>query len=145
MTVLKSLCFGLVAMMILAAVILPEDMQKSIVIDAIGKGVFVAFGLLLVGYLVRLRRPGAPDTKAQTETAATAPSVIVDGANVMKWGGQPSVQVLSKVLKELDYRGLTPLVYLDDDSARKLTGRRAKPAAIAAELNLSHDQVVFAP
>ncbi|MEL6681774.1 MAG: hypothetical protein AAFQ09_03915 [Pseudomonadota bacterium] len=149
MTVLKSLCFGLVVMMILAAVLLPEDGQKSVVIDALGKGVFVSFGLLLAGYIIRWRRAGGngapqrPQTQLQVE--GSDKSVIVDGANVMSWGGQPSVQVLTKVLKELRYRGLDPLVYFDADAARKLTGKRTRPAAVAAELGLMPDQVFFAP
>ncbi len=145
MTVLKSLCFGLVVMMILAGVILPEDAQKVAVIDAIGKGIFISFGLLLIGYLIRLRGWLTNRSQPHPEVRVTGQSVIVDGANVMTWGGSPSTQVLSKVLKELQYRGLEPLVYFDDDAARKLTGKRPRPAMIAGELGLPEDQIVFAP
>lgn len=149
MTVLKSLCFGLVVMMILAAVILPEDAQKAMVIDMIGKGVFVSFGLLFAGYLVRFLRwrSAKPQAKPQPqpEVRVSGQAVIVDGANVMNWGGKPSVEVLSKVLKELGYRGLSPVVYFDDETARKLTGKRMRPAAMAAELGLPQEQIVFAP
>lgn len=145
MTVLKSLCFGLVVMMILAAVILPEDAQKATIMDMIGKGVFVSFGLLFVGYMLRWRRSHRSQLQPQPEVRVSDQSVIVDGANVMTWGGQPSVQVLSKVLKELQYRGLEPVVYFDNDAARKLTGKRMHAAAMASELDLPEQQIVFAP
>ncbi|MDX8353876.1 NYN domain-containing protein [Cognatiyoonia sp. IB215182] len=145
MTVLKSLCFGLVVMMVLAAVILPEDAQKAMVIDMIGKGVFVSFGLLFTGYVLRFLRWRSAKPTPQPEVRVSGQAVIVDGANVMTWGGQPSVEVLSKVLKELNYRGLSPVVYFDDEAARKLTGKRMRPAAMAAELGLPQEQIVFAP
>ncbi|MDX8347465.1 hypothetical protein SLH49_05645 [Cognatiyoonia sp. IB215446] len=132
-------------MMVLAAVILPEDAQKAMVIDMIGKGVFVSFGLLFVGYVVRFMRWRAAKPAPQPEVRVSGQAVIVDGANVMNWGGKPSVEVLSKVLKELGYRGLSPVVYFDDEAARKLTGKRMRPAAMAAELGLPQEQIVFAP
>lgn len=149
MAVLKAICIGLIVMMVLAGVALPEDAEKARIIDGIGKAIFASFGLILLAYLARFlfgaKRLEKTEKQPQPQVQITGRSVIVDGSNVMHWGGDPSMKVLTKVLKELQYRGLEPLVYFDANVGYKLTGKRLKPAAMAAELGLSQEQVVFAP
>ncbi len=152
MTILKSLCFALLVAMVLVGVTLPEDAEKVRIIDGIGKAIFVTFGLTLLGYLWQLRRwfkrSPEPETEAeqpQSTVQITGRAVIVDGSNVMHWGGDPSMKVLSRVLKELQNRGLSPLVYFDANVGYKLLGKSVRPAKMAAELGLPEEQIFFAP
>jgi len=142
MRFLRWLVIGLLVAMVVCAAALPEDAEKARIIDGIGKGVFVSFGLLMFGYVLRLRRP-------KQQVAAPAPAsgkpVVVDGSNVMHWSGEPSLKVLSRVLKELQNRGLQPLVYFDANVGYKLFDRHVKPADLAAKLDLAPAQVTYAP
>ena len=64
---------------------------------------------LLIVYLLRViwgLRGRAKPARAQT-------IVIVDGSNVMHWGGDPSEAVLQRVIASLQDRGLTPYVIFD--------------------------------
>lgn len=145
MTILKSVCMALIVAMVLVGVALPEDAEKVRIIDGIGKAIFVNFGLLLLGYIWRWRA-GAKKTPApQPQVEITGRAVIVDGSNVMHWGGDPSMKVLSRVLKELQNRGLSPVVYFDANVGYKLLGKSVRPAKMAAELDLPEEQIVFAP
>jgi hypothetical protein len=71
--------------------------------------------------------------------------VIVDGSNVMHWGGEPSLLVLSRVLQELQNRGFGPLVYFDANAGYKLFDRHMDPPELAGKLGLPFAQVAFAP
>lgn len=156
MSVLKSLCCALLVAMVLVGITLPEDAEKVRVIDGIGKAIFVTFGLMVLGYLWQLFRwlrrspeletaPQADKAQPQPTVEITGRSVIVDGSNVMNWGGEPSIEVLSRVLKELQNRGLSPLVYFDANVGDKLLGKSVRPAKLAAELGLPEEQIILAP
>ncbi|WP_373636544.1 hypothetical protein [Yoonia sp. BS5-3] len=161
MAALKTLCIGLIVVMVVAGGVLPETADKARIIDGIGKGIFVSFGLVVLGYLAGMtgllksretqeegtaEQPVMADASAsQSKVEITDRSVLVDGTNVMNWGGSPSLQVLTKVVRELQIRGLDPVVYFNDNVGKELTGKRMKPAALATELGLGKDRVIFAP
>lgn len=63
---------------------------------------------LLVLLWVRWLRSRTPKTKALPPS-----SILVDGSNVMYWGQEPSALVLSRVLRSLEQKGHTPIVYFD--------------------------------
>ena len=71
--------------------------------------------------------------------------IVVDGSNVMHWGGEPSVLVLARVLAALVKAGLTPIVYFDANVGYKLWGRHANDAAISRKLGLDPRLVIVAP
>ncbi len=143
---LEWLVVGMLALMVICAVILPEDAEKARIIDGIGKGVFASFGLLILGYLWRWRR------RSRFDSSYVAPAfevigkpVIVDGSNVMHWGGEPSLEVLTKVLKELKNRGYQPFVYFDANVGYKLFDQYANATAMAYRLGLPESHVFHAP
>jgi len=145
MIVLKFLCVGLFVTMVFAGVVLPEDTEKVRIIDGLGKAIFVSFGLLMLGYVWQAlswfgRRPAKQPT-----VQITGRAVVVDGSNVMHWGGEPSMLVLVRVLNELRNRGLQPVVYFDANVGYKLFGKNIKPAALASQLDLPVGQVILAP
>jgi hypothetical protein len=145
MVFLKSVCFALLVAMVLVGVALPEDAEKVRIIDGLGKSVFAIFGLLLLGYIWQLQSWWRQPKSIQPTVEITGRAVIVDGSNVMHWGGEPSIKVLTRVLKELQNRGLQPVVYFDANVGYKLFDKQIKPAALAAQLGLPIGQVVFAP
>lgn len=145
MKFLKTLLIGLLIGMIVCAVVLPEDAQKVQVIDGIGKGIFATFALLLFGYIWRLRRfLGRPEA-APLEPAPIGKRVVVDGSNVMHWAGEPSLNVLHKVLKELQNRGYGPVVYFDANVGYKLFDKHMGSRDMAQHLGLPPSQVIHAP
>ena len=146
MAVLKFVCVGLIIAMVVAGALLPETTEKARIIDGIGKGVFASFGLLMLSYFGAFFKGHKGSVATDIgQVTITRDSVVVDGSNVMHWGGDPSLKVLSRVLKELEIRGLEPVVYFDANVGYKLTGKHVKPAVLAADLGLSEDQVIYAP
>lgn len=106
---------------------------------------FTGFGLLAVVLLLvylwgvwrwRGRRSAQIDTSKY---------IIVDGSNVMYWGGDPSFMVLSKVLGSLQENGLTPIVYFDANVGYKLWNRHVYAREIAQMLELDPRQVALSP
>ena len=47
-------------------------------------------------------------------------AIVVDGSNVMHWGGEPSAKVLSQVLRAVEAKGLRPMVFFDANVGYKL-------------------------
>ncbi|MEJ6402792.1 NYN domain-containing protein [Yoonia sp. 2307UL14-13] len=146
MRLMKGTLIGLLTLLVFCAAVLPENAEKARIIDGIGKGIFVVFGLLTLGYLTRFalwsRRP-----KPQHPVKQVSPGrpIVVDGSNVMHWAGEPSVAVLSRVLAELKRRGMQPFVYFDANVGYKLFDKKIKPADLAARLDLPPAQVTVAP
>lgn len=145
MRLLKWLILALLLAMITCAIALPEDTEKARIIDGIGKAIFAGFGVLMLGYAWRLTRWLRRRPVPVTVRPAMGRPIIVDGSNVMHWSGEPSLAVLSRVLKELQNRGLQPYVYFDANVGYKLFDKHIKPAALAARLDLPAAQVTFAP
>ena len=71
--------------------------------------------------------------------------IIVDGSNVMHWGGDPSEKVLGRVLEALEGKGLKPIVYFDANVGYKLWDRYTNENATAKKLRLDPRQVFVAP
>ena len=73
----------------------------------------------LVGPLFRKQKRRKPDRlrrrrHARAEEAGPpANAIVVDGSNVMHWGGEPSARVLSQVLRGLEKAGKAPIVFFD--------------------------------
>ena len=93
----------------------------------------------LIVYL-RFSHPRTQPRAAKPKTPRTP--VIVDGSNVMHWGGDPSVLVLSRVLEVLKAKNLTPIVYFDANVGYKLWGSYASSQKMAARLMLRNAQVI---
>ena len=77
----------------------------------------------LIGFLVllalRARRPAPVTPKDEVPRNA----IVVDGSNVMHWGGAPSSVVLSRVLRSLESKGYTPIVFFDASAGYQLSDR----------------------
>lgn len=67
--------------------------------------------------------------------------VVVDGSNVMHWGGDPSEVVLQRVIASLQDRGLTPYVIFDANVGYVLRGRHLADASMARMIGLPDAQV----
>lgn len=104
--------------------------------------------LLAVGtrfFWRRLRAPAKPLHR-----------VVVDGSNVMHWGGAPSEMVLIRVISELCRRGYSPLVifdanvgyklgyprYLDDAAMARIIGLPARDVFVVAK-GVVADEVIL--
>ncbi|MDG1376953.1 MAG: hypothetical protein P8P56_08045 [Yoonia sp.] len=75
---------------------------------------------LFVIYLVRVlwgRGRAAPKNTPAND------AIIVDGSNVMHWGGEPSVKVLRGVIRAVTAKGFAPYVIFDANVGYKLEGR----------------------
>lgn len=71
--------------------------------------------------LVALRRRRAAPLPVKTAVPRNA--IVVDGSNVMHWGGAPSAQVLARVLRALEAKGYTPIVFFDASAGYRLSDR----------------------
>lgn len=147
MNFLKTLLISALIGMVASAAILPEGQEKMRIIDFFGKSVFVIFMVMLPLYALRLRnllKSKAPKAVSQV-SVPEGRRVIVDGSNVMHWGGEPSLTVLSRVLSELQNRGYGPLVYFDANVGYKLFNKHLNHKQMAQHLGLPAENVVHAP
>ena len=93
--------------------------------------------------VLRLLRPAPRRAPDQTglDQAADRPTIVVDGSNVMHWGGTPSRMVLTRVVAELVARGERPHVYFDANVGYKLADRFIDGPEMAGILQLPTDRV----
>ncbi len=63
-------------------------------------------------------------------------AIIVDGSNVMHWGGDPSLQVLTGVIHKITDLDLTPVVVFDASVGHRLMGRYMHGDAMAKLIGL---------
>lgn len=93
---------------------------------------------LLVVYILRVLwgRRGAT-----ADVPATNP-ILVDGSNVLFWGGDPSPVVLTRVIDDLRAKGFSPFVIFDANIGYKLQDRYMDDAPMARLLALPVDQVL---
>lgn len=90
-----------------------------------------AIGLVV---LVLLRRRRAAPGAAQAKLPRKA--IVVDGSNVMHWGGAPSVMVLTRVLRALEVQGYTPIVFFDANAGYVLSDRYMDEKTMSAAISV---------
>lgn len=87
------------------------------------------------------RQRGKPRRRGRSSTKAKI-RVIVDGSNVMYWGGEPSQVVLSGVITSLKSKGFAPYVIFDANVGYKLGNRYLDDAPMATLIGLPAAQVI---
>lgn len=98
-------------------------------------GLAAAALLLLARLLRRPRRPPAPRRH-----------VVIDGSNVMHWGGgPPDLRPVKAVIAELARQGCTPGVVFDANAGWKLHGRWIGEQGFARLLSLPEERVMVVP
>ena len=72
----------------------------------------IVFAILL---LLSRRDKAVPDVEENVAQEDKVPSnaIVVDGSNVMYWGGEPSPLNLSLVLRTIEKKGYAPIVFFD--------------------------------
>ena len=108
--------------------------------------------LVLIYALMRVMKPDRPEpkvprTRRTTPTTPLDPDkfIVVDGSNVMHWGGEPLAFVLNQVLVALDKKGLIPIIYFDANVGYKLWGRYADAQTIAPKIGVKPHRVNVVP
>lgn len=71
--------------------------------------------------------------------------IIVDGSNVLHWGGAPALATVTAVVADLKGRGLRPVVWFDANAGYLVADQYLGPASFARRLNLPTHQVFVAP
>ena len=74
---------------------------------------------------------------------ATPRSIVVDGYDVMHWGGDPSEAVLKAVIEDLKMQSLAPIVVFNADSGYKLRGHFLDEAGLARICGLRAQSVIL--
>lgn len=69
-------------------------------------------------------------------------AIVVDGSNVMYWGGEPSQMVLARVLAALRDQGLSPIAIFDASVGYRLGNRFMNEADLAASIGLPKRQIL---
>jgi hypothetical protein len=68
-------------------------------------------------------------------------AIVVDGSNVLHWGGKPSIKVLSKVLSLIEKQGFTPMVYFDANAGYQIGDRYLDEQALAGLIDVRVDHI----
>jgi len=87
------------------------------------------------------RRRGTP----KVLDAAKGPpknAIIVDGSNVMHWGGEPSLDVVSHVLRSLEQAGYAPIVFFDANVGYKVDERYYTEKTLAPLIGVPFEHIV---
>ena len=100
-------------------------------------------GIFVVVLLIRLVAGRFARTLRTDHTPANA--IIVDGSNVMHWGGDPSILTLSRVLRALTQVGFHPIAYFDANVGYKLADMHLGPTHLAQQIGLPPRQVIIVP
>jgi len=69
--------------------------------------------------------------RSVVEEGFASNAILVDGSNVMFWGGDPSVRVLKTVVASLTAKGFAPYVIFDANVGYKLSDRYLDDAPMA--------------
>jgi hypothetical protein len=101
----------------------------------------------LIGFVVLMvlrRTPAPPPDKSEPGDKLPRNAIVVDGSNVMHWGGDPSATVLWRVLRDLETKGYTPIVFFDASVGYKLSDRylNEKKLSVAIDIPEAHICVV---
>ena len=96
---------------------------------------FGGFLALLLALLLTRSKPAAPPELPEG-------AILVDGSNVMHWGGEPSLTVLRDVIASLEEQGQVPFVCFDANVGYKLFGAFTGSGAMAGRLGLPAEQVL---
>ncbi len=81
--------------------------------------------------------------RGRTPASDTPPpnAIVLDGSNVMHWNGDPSAKVLSRVLRDLEKKGLTPIVFFDANVGYKLGDQYMDEARLGRLIKLPPEQI----
>ena len=105
----------------------------------------VALALAVLGVVWLRRRKPAP-APAPRPLPKTGPnSILVDGSNVMHWGGAPSLDVLSRVVSDLHARGYAPFVYFDANVGYKILGQHLHAEDLALAIAVPARDICIVP
>lgn len=103
----------------------------------------MAGGAMLLPALIGLLRR---TLRRAPKGPAMAHAVVIDGSNVMHWGGgEPSLEPLRAVIDLATERGWTPGVVFDANAGYKIIGRYQHDGDLARELALPEDRVFVVP
>jgi hypothetical protein len=103
--------------------------------EVIAWAVFLGL-LFFAAHLVWRLLPKRPEPRLDPDKY-----IVVDGSNVMHWGGEASVLVLKRVLQALDEKGLIPIVYFDANVGYKLWDRYAGAGTIAGKIGMDSARI----
>jgi hypothetical protein len=67
----------------------------------------------LIGFFVLLWLRKKPHKASEPDAELPKNAIVVDGSNVMHWGGDPSAHTLDRVLRTLENKGFAPIVFFD--------------------------------
>lgn len=97
--------------------------------------------LAVIGGLLRSRgSKGSPAAAPRPRSPGI--SVIVDGSNVMHWGGEASLPVLQGVIRTLEAQGENPYVIFDANVGWKLFDRYLGDGPMSGHLGLQERQIM---
>lgn len=85
----------------------------------------LAFLLLLLAGTSRRVISRPPEREVPPPPTPELPEnpIVVDGSNVMHWGGEASAVVLARVLRSLERAGYAPIVFFDASAGYRLGDR----------------------
>ncbi|ARU01616.1 NYN domain-containing protein [Yoonia vestfoldensis] len=98
----------------------------------------IGLGVLL---LLRRRRQSARPDPVIHGPAIPRHAIVVDGSNVMHWGGAASAKVLALVLRALQAKGYAPIVIFDASAGYRLADRYLDASALSPLIGLPAAQV----
>jgi len=83
-----------------------------------------------------------PVTARYTEDdPVPANAIVVDGSNVMHWGGDPSAPTIAKVVDALENKGFAPIVIFDASVGYRLSDRYMNERTLAPMINMAASRV----
>jgi hypothetical protein len=81
--------------------------------------------------------------RRRSRSPAPPKSIVVDGYDVMHWGGEASEVVLKTVIDDLKTQGLTPIVVFNADAGYKLRDHYLDEAGLARICGLRAQSVIL--
>jgi hypothetical protein len=96
---------------------------------------------LLVFLLLMVSRERVVATPPQTPQGPPKNAILVDGSNVLHWGDRPSALVLNRVLRGLEQKGYSPVVFFDANVGYVLDDHYYNERKLAGLIEIDADNI----
>jgi hypothetical protein len=97
--------------------------------------------VFLVLLVLHRRQTETVEQAERVEEGPPASAIVVDGSNVMHWGGEPSLKVLARILRDVEGRGYVPIVFFDANVGYKIGERYHDEEALASLIGIRFDHI----
>lgn len=90
---------------------------------------------------LRSRKAGQRRQVKSNASGVPKNAIVLDGSNVMHWGGDPSLKVLKRVIIRIEEKGFSPIIFFDANVGYKFSDHYYDEAKLARLLGIAQRRI----